>query len=143
GAPRVPRGAPSVGRDRGAPRVPRGAPPSVGRDRGAPRVPRGAPPSVGRDRGALRVPRGAPSVGGFGGPFRGPPITIEPGHSARRMAARSGRSRSSMLRRADRGGPRRASRGTPDSARGRRQRARRQPIPGPLTWGAPTLPPKP
>src|SRR5437773_8982643 len=69
GAPRLPRGAPSVG-GRGAPRLRRGAT-SVG-DRGAPRLRRGAT-SVG-DRGAPRLRRGATSVGGYGGPFRGPPF---------------------------------------------------------------------
>src|SRR5207302_11323924 len=82
GAPRVPRGAPSV---RGCGQPCRG-PPREGRDRGAPRVPRGAPsvggcggpcrgpPREGRDRGAPRVPRGGPSVGACGGPCRGPPL---------------------------------------------------------------------
>src|SRR5881409_4252008 len=69
GAPRLPRGAPSVG-GRGAPRLRRGAT-SVG-GRGAPRLRRGAT-SVG-GRGAPRLRRGATSVGGYGGPFRGPPF---------------------------------------------------------------------
>src|SRR5262249_23703493 len=33
----------------------------------------GRPDERARDRGAPRVPRGAPSVGGCGGPYRGPP----------------------------------------------------------------------
>src|SRR5438552_2296723 len=70
GAPRLPRGAPSVG-GRGAPRLRRGAT-SVA-DRGAPRLRRGAT-SVG-GRGAPRLRRGATSVGGYGGPFRGPPYS--------------------------------------------------------------------
>jgi len=72
--------------DRGAPRVPRGAP-SVGGYGGHV----GAPSDLAPDRGTPRVPRGVPSVGGYGGHVGAPMknwrlLVTEPCDGATNMA---------------------------------------------------------